>query len=228
MKLVMLEASIVLQGDIHCDELHNLAEVIEFDNTSNEEIVANIGDSEAVLCNKTLFTEEVFESCPNLKYIGVCATGYNNIDLVSAKKHGVCVTYVPSYSENAVAQQVFSYILHYANKISQYDNFVKNNGWICSDKFAVVAFPTSEIFGSTIGIIGFGRIGKAVAKIAKSFGMNVLVHTRTPQVCDDIEFVSLDELYASSDYISICCPLTAETEEMINAESLKNARTRLL
>lgn len=221
MKIVMLEAKTVSCGDVSFDEIYRLGEVTEYPLTPDDKIVERIGDAEAVLCNKTPFTESVLRACPKLKYIGVCATGYNNIDIKTAAELGITVCNVPSYSTEAVAQQVFSYILHFANKTADYNNFVHDGGWINSDTFSCFKYPIIELADLTIGIIGYGSIGKAVAKIAKAFNMNVIVNTRTAKQDGSVKFAELNYLLKSSDIVTVHCPLTDTTKGLINLERLK-------
>ncbi len=224
MKIVMLEAATVSRGDVSFDDIRKLGEVREFPLTPVDKIVENIGDAEAVLCNKTPFTAEIMEKCPNLKYIGVCATGFNNIDINAANRLGITVCNVPSYSDSAVAQQVFAYILRYANRVDDYASFVDNGGWVRSPSFSAFEFPTVELDGKTLGIVGYGRIGHAVSRIARAFGMNVIVHTRTVRNEDGVSFVSLDELAERSDFITFHCPLTPETNGICSIDFLKKCK----
>ncbi len=221
MKIIMLEAAILTMDDISFEPIYALGDVTEYPLTPTDKIVEYIGDAQIALCNKTPFTADVLRACPNLKYIGVCATGYNNIDVKVCKELGIIVSNAPAYSTGAVAQQVFSFILHFANKTAAYNDFVKDNGWINSKTFTNIAFPTSELSGKTIGIIGYGEIGRNVAKIAHSFGMNVIVNTRTAKQDSMVKFVGLTELFSQSDFITAHCPLTDATEKLINADMLK-------
>lgn len=224
MKIVMLEAASVSLGDVSFDEIYRLGEVREFPLTPVDRIIENIGDAEAVLCNKTPFTADIIEQCPNIRYIGLCATGYNNVDLDAATRSGIVVTNVPAYSDMAVAQQVFAYILRFCNRTGEYDRFVKDGGWVRSPSFSAFEFPTVELDGKTLGIIGYGRIGHAVSRIARAFGMKVLVHTRTVRDEADVEFVSLDELLSRSDFITLHCPLTPETNGLVDIDFLKKCK----
>lgn len=224
MKIAMLEAASVSRGDIPFDDIYKLGEVREFPLTPADKTVENIGDAEAVLCNKTPFTAEIMEKCPNLRYIGICATGYNNVDLEAASRLGIVVTNVPAYSDMAVAQQVFAYILRYCNRTGDYDRFVKDGGWVRSPSFSAFEYPTVELDGKVLGIYGFGRIGHAVARIARAFGMEVLVHTRTVRNEDGVEYVSLDELLSRSDFITMHCPLTPETDGIVDINFLKKCK----
>ena len=224
MKIAMLEAASVSRGDVSFDDIYKLGEVREFPLTPVDRIIENIGDAEAVLCNKTPFTAEIMESCPNLRYIGLCATGFNNVDLEAASRLGIVVTNVPAYSDMAVAQQVFAYILRCCNKTGDYDRFVKDGGWVRSPSFSAFEFPTVELDQKVLGIIGYGRIGHAVSRIARAFGMKVLVHTRTVRDEADVEFVPLDELLSRSDFITLHCPLTPETDGLVDIDFLKKCK----
>lgn len=221
MKIVILEAATVSKNDVSFEEIYRLGEVREYPLTPVDKIVEYVGDAEAVLCNKTPFTAEVLEACPNLKYIGLCATGYNNIDVAAATRLGITVCNAPAYSNAAVAQQVFSFILRYTNRTSAYNRFVHNGGWIRSETFSAFEYPITELAGKTLGIIGYGRIGRQVAKIAHAFDMNVIVNTRTAKQDSSVKFVGLKELLAKSDIITLHCPLTDETNGLIGLDALK-------
>ncbi len=220
MKICILDWTTVTSGDISSHIFEQFGDVECFELCSNELAAEQIGNADMVLCNKVMITDEVIRKCPNLKYIGLFATGYNNIDLNSAEKHGITVCNAGSYSTYAVAQQTFSYILHYCNKISQYDEFVKNGGWINSRSFSAFPLRTTELFDKTLSVIGYGSIGRAVAKIAECFGMRVIVNTRTqPENCP-YKLVSLKEAFEHADFLTVHCPLTEQTAEIINAETL--------
>lgn len=220
MKIVILEAGTVSHGDVSFDELYSLGGVTEYRLTPTDKIVENVGDAEAVLCNKTPFTADVLRACPNLKYIGLCATGYNNIDLKACRELGITVCNVPAYSAGAVAQQVFSFILSFFSRTAEYGEFVREGGWIRSETFSDFVFPTRELEGKTLGIIGYGTIGRRVAGIARAFGMNVIVNTRTAKQDSSVRFVGIKELFSESDVITAHCPLTDETRGLIGRENL--------
>lgn len=220
MKIAILDWTTVTSGDIPSDIFEEFGEVKCFELCSNELAAQQIGDADIVLCNKVLITDEVMKKCPNIKYIGLFATGYNNIDIPASTKRGITVCNAGSYSTYAVAQQTFAYILDYCNKISEYDNFVKNDGWVNSKTFSKFPFRTQELLGKTLSIIGYGAIGKAVAKIADAFGMNVIVNTRTkPENCP-YEIVSVEEAFSRADFLTVHCPLTEQTAEIINEKNL--------
>ncbi len=220
MKIVLLEEKTVTQGDLSLDCFYSLGDTVGYPLTPQDKVVERVGDAEAVIINKTVFDRSVIEKCPKLKYIGLCATGYNNVDISAANDHGITVCNVPAYSTQAVAQQVFSYVLYFANRTSDYNKDVHEGGWIRSNTFSYFTIPTYELNGLTMGIIGYGNIGKATARIARSFGMNVIVSTRTAQDDGDIRFVSTEEVFEMSDFISVHCPLTDKTRGLVNAQKL--------
>ncbi|MBQ5333907.1 MAG: D-2-hydroxyacid dehydrogenase [Oscillospiraceae bacterium] len=221
MKIVLLEEKTVSQGDVSLDEFRALGQVTGYPLTPQDKVIERVEDAEAVIINKTIFTREIMEKCPKLRYIGLCATGYNNVDIKAASELGITVCNVPAYSTMAVAQQVFSYILHFASRTADYNADVQSGGWIRSDTFSYFTIPTFELSGMTMGIIGFGSIGSAAARIAKAFGMNVIASTRTPKTAEGVTFVSTEEVFKKADFISLHCPLTENTKGLVNSEMLK-------
>ena len=195
-------------------------EVICNGTTNPEEVAQKIGDADVVLCNKTPITREVMNQCPNLKYIGLFATGYNNIDIPASREKKITVCNAGAYSTHAVAQHTFALLLNLAGNITAYDNAVKAGEWERSPVFSYFPYPVHELYQKTFGIVGYGSIGKSVAKIADAFGMHVLIHTRTkPENCP-YELVSQEELFRKSDVISIHCPLTEQTKNLICKKNL--------
>jgi glycerate dehydrogenase len=192
-----------------------------YDFTKDEEIPERIKDADVILCNKSSMSEKNLSGAKNLKYIGLFATGYNNVDLEYTRKHGITVCNAGSYSTEAVAQHVFAFILHYYNTISRYDEFVKNKGWINTNKFSPF-MEMKELFGKTIGIIGYGSIGQKVAVIANAFGMNVLAYSRSALKekiqSDEVTYAAVDEILGKSDIVTIHCPLNKDSEKMCNKE----------
>lgn len=220
-RLVILDSETVTRGDVSLDGITALADSSVFGYTPNEKVAEAIGDADAVICNKCLITQEVFDKCPNLKYVGLFATGYNNVDLTAASKRGAVVCNVPAYSTNAVAQHTFALILDYYNKVAEYKKTVADGDWVNYKLFSYFYIPTTEIAGLTLGIIGYGDIGRKTAEIARAFGMNVVTYTRSPQkVTDGTRVCTLEELLSISDAVSLHCPLTPENGKMINAETL--------
>lgn len=220
-RLVILDSETVTRGDVSLDDITALADSSVFGYTPNEKVAEAIGDADAVICNKCLITQEVFDKCPNLKYVGLFATGYNNVDLAAASRRGAVVCNVPAYSTNAVAQHTFALILDYYNKVAEYKKTVADGDWVNYKLFSYFYIPTTEIAGLTLGIIGYGDIGRKTAEIARAFGMNVVTYTRSPQkVTDGTRVCTLEELLSISDAVSLHCPLTPENGKMINTETL--------
>ena len=220
-KAVILDADTVLGGGVSLAPLQELFETKTYSFSTPDEIAERIGDAEAVFTNKCRIAKEVFEKCPNLKFIGVFATGYNNIDVETAKARGCVVANVPGYSTNLVAQHTVALILHYYSQVASYATSVANGDWCKSSLFSYFNYPFFELSGKTLGIVGYGSIGKAVKKIAEAFGMKILVHTRTmPEDTNGIEVVGFEELLMRSDVVTFHCPLTPQTELLINRETL--------
>lgn len=191
-----------------------------FGATEPERAVRNIGDADVVICNKVPITGEVLASCPNVRYIGVLATGYNNIDLEACNRRGIVVCNAGSYSTDAVAQLVFAYILDYCEKVSLYRDEVRLGGWERSKTFSYFPYPTMELSGLTLSIIGYGAIGRRVAQIGACFGMKPLISTRTePKDCP-YELVSKEEAFARADFLTLHCPLNDETRGLVRRETL--------
>lgn len=220
-KAVILDASTVTDGDVSLKPLTSLCDTSVYDYTPPELVAERISDAEIVLTNKCMISKDVFEKCPNLKYIGIFATGYNNVDIDAAKARGAVVANVPGYSTNSVAQHTFALILHYYSSVSKYAEYTGKGEWCFSKLFTHFGPPLFELYGKTIGIVGYGAIGKAVKKIAEAFGMRILVHTRTdPADKSGIEVVSFEELLKRSDIVTLHCPLTKDTEKIINRDTL--------
>ena len=225
MKIVILDADTVTTGDISLEKFKMLGDVTIYNTTTPENVIERIKDAEVVLCNKVLITADIMKQCNNLKYIGLFATGYNNIDLSGADEMGIVVCNAPEYSTNSVAQHVFAFILSHLSRIDEYNKTVADGDWVKSKLFSYFHLPTEEIAGQTLGIIGFGSIGKKVSQIALAFGMKVKVHTRTiPKNYQDIEFVDLDTLFTESDIITLHCPLNEQTKNLINSKTLSKMK----
>ena len=222
MKIVVLDGYAMNSGDLSWENLKKLGEVSIYDRTLESEVVERISDSEIVITNKVIIGKEVFEKCKNIKYVGVTATGYNVVDTNLAKELGVTVTNVPAYSTDSVAQLVFSFILEHCQNVSKYTESVKSGDWVNSKDFSYQKFPIIELAGKSLGIIGFGAIGKKVAEIGNAFGMNLLVNTRSPSKTDEINvnFVSKEEIFKNSDFLTLHCPLNEETDKIVNEKTL--------
>lgn len=220
MKIVITDAQTVTKGDVSLDILNEFGEVVIYPLTNQDELIPRLQDADALLTNKSRITRKVIESCPNLRYIGLFATGYNNIDVEAARDHGITVCNAGSYSTDSVAQHVFAFILNHASSIAKYNSFVQKGSWISSPTFSPFVYSMCELSGKTLGIFGFGSIGKAVAKIASAFHMNIIVHTRTERQSDrekyPIKYVDFDTLLSASDYLTVHCPLTPATDGIFN------------
>lgn len=226
MKIVILEGNTVNPGDLSWDVIRQFGDVTIYDRTAPEEAAARIGDAEIVLINKTPITAAVLDACPNLQLICVNATGYNVVDCVAARQRGVTVCNVPAYGTNSVAQFTFSLLLEICNQVGLHDASVRNGDWCRSADFCYWKTSQTELAGKTIGIIGFGQIGRAVAKIANAFNMRVLAYNRSscPEGEALGEYVDLDTLLEQSDIISLHCPMTELTKEIIKATTISKMK----
>lgn len=220
MKIVCTDISSVTTSDIDISVFEKFGDVTLYDVTSPDETANRIKDADMVLVNKTPIGKAEMDAAPRLKYIGLFATGYNIIDTEYAKGRGIVVSNAGQYSSSAVAQHTFALMLEMFSKVGNYNSYVQSGGWKSSKIFTAFTSGTDELFGKTLGIVGYGSIGSAVAKIALSFGMKVIVNTRTPRKERKIEFVSFRELLERSDIITVHCPLTDKTYKMFNSESL--------
>lgn len=231
MKIVILDGHALNPGDLSYDVFNQFGQVEFFKTTPDELTLERIRDADAVMLNKVNITRQILLQCKNLKYIGVFATGYNVVDIEAARELGIVVTNIPSYSTMAVAQAVFALILEFTNAVALHSKSVMDGDWCKSPDFCYWKTPLTELYQKTIGIIGFGSIGQQVARIASSFGMNVIVNTRSiskieqynAKARDDekVKNVLLDELFAQSDIVSLHCPLTKDNNMMINENSFK-------
>ena len=212
-KIVILDGFVANPGDLSWEPLAELGELTVHEYTAPQDVVARIGDAPIILTNKTVISAEVMAACPKLRYIGVLATGYNVVDIAEAKKRGIVVTNVPAYSTPTVAQFTKALLLEIARHVGHHSRVVHEGKWSACRDFAFWDYPLMELQGKTFGIVGYGSIGKEVARVAQAFGMKVLAYSRHGAE----EFhTELDELYAKSDIVSLHCPLTAENAGMIN------------
>lgn len=225
MKIVILDAHTTNPGDLSWDFLNKYAEeVVIYERTAPSEVIERAKGAEVLIINKTVLNKAELDAlAPELKYIGLQSTGYNVVDLEAAVKHGVTVCNIPAYSTNAVAQQVFAFILHFANQVDLHSESVHNGDWCACPDFCYWNAPLSELNGKILGIIGFGSIGSRVAEIGEAFGMRILVYSRTKKDLSGFktaENVDLDTLLKNSDFITCHCPLTPETTGLINKKTL--------
>ena len=220
MKLLLTDCSTLKNNnDLSLDIFKSFGETVEYDNISRDALLNEVKDTDIILCNKTVIDRAVIENAEKLKYIGIFATGYNNIDIPAARDRGIPVCNAGGYSTNAVVQQVMGYILMHYTKIPEYNSFVKEGGWVKSPVFSPLVFTGDEVYGKTLGIIGYGSIGKAVKKAAEGLGMKVIVNTRTVREDGETVFVDRDTLFAISDIISVHCPLNDESRDMMNRDA---------
>ena len=226
MKIVILDGYSANPGDLSWKGLEELGTLTVYDRTKSNETVARAADAEIVLTNKVILNSEVIAQLPHLKYIGVLATGYNVVDINAAHERGIIVTNVPAYSTESVAQMVFAHLLTVTNRTEHYAIQNRDGRWSSNPDFCYWDFPHMELAGKTFGIVGLGNIGQRVAQIALAFGMKVKAVTSKAQAAlpDGIEKVSLEELLASADVLSLHCPLTDSTRHMMNAATLQQMK----
>lgn len=224
MKIIILDGLALNPGDLDYSCFNQFGDVTIYDKTDSEaQAIERIGDGEIVLIvNKFPVTESLLAGCPNIKLICVTATGYNIVDCEACRRRGIPVTNVPTYGTAAVAQFTMALLLELCHRIGLHNHSVHQGDWMKSENFCYWLTPQMELAGKTIGIIGFGRIGQAVAKLCRAFDMKVLAFSRTeyPQFSDWVEYVNLDTLLERSDIVSLHCPLFPETEKIINAQSI--------
>ena len=219
LNIVLTDCNTVTSGDLDLSVLEKFGKVTYYGESLPEQIPERIKDADIVILNKTVLGKKELEGAKNLKLIALFATGYNNIDTVYARERGITVCNAGSYSTSAVAQQVFGFILANATKIAEYDRDVKDGKWIESRLFCFFSRPACELQGKTLGIFGYGAIGRRVAEIARAFEMKVIATKRTPVEDDIVTFVDFDTLLSESDYLSVNCPLNDGTREIFNAEA---------
>lgn len=223
MKIVVLDGYALNPGDLSWEELKQLGECQVYDRTEASEIFGRIEDAAVVITNKAVLDEQMIDRLAELRYIGVTATGYNVVDVQAAIRKGVVVTNIPAYSTDSVAQLVFSHILNVVNRVEMHSSSVRNGEWAQNPDFSYWKSPQIELAGKTLGIVGFGRIGRKVAQIGSAFGMKVIFHNRS-QITDspkEMRQLSQKEVFSQSDVVSINCPLTADNSGFVNGELLQ-------
>jgi glycerate dehydrogenase len=227
MRIVILDGYSANPGDLSWEGLEQLGTLTVYDRTSPSETVARAADADVVLTNKVIISSEVMAQLPQLKYIGVLATGYNVVDIAAAHERGITVTNVPAYSTESVAQMVFAHLLTVTNRTEYYAVQNRQGRWSKNPDFCYWDFPHMELAGKTFGIVGLGNIGRRVAQIALAFGMQVKALTsKTAEILPaGIEKVSLEELLATSDVLSLHCPLTERTRHLINVDTLQRMKS---
>lgn len=222
MKIIVLDGYTVNPGDLSWDGLKDLGECTIYDRTSPDEIIERAKDAEVILTNKVVLTAEILMQLPALKYIGVLATGYNNIDVEYAKNNNILVTNIPAYSTPSVGQMVFAHILNITQRVQHYSDEVHEGKWVNSKDFCFWDTPLIELLGKKIGLISLGQTGYNTARIALGFGMKVWAYTSKSrlQLPPEIRKMELDQIFKECDIVSLHCPLTEDTREMVNARRL--------
>jgi glycerate dehydrogenase len=224
MKIVILDGFTAQPGDLSWQALEELGTLTVYDRTQPHETVARAADADIVLTNKVVIGREVMDQLPKLRYIGVLATGYNVVDIQAASERGITVTNVPAYSTESVAQMVFAHLLTVTNRTEHYAIANREGRWSRNPDFCYWDFPHTELAGKTFGIVGLGNIGQRVAQIALAFGMKVKAMSSKPTLPAGIEKVSWEELLATSDILSLHCPLTERTHHLINSDTLRQMK----
>jgi glycerate dehydrogenase len=223
MEIVVLDGYTLNPGDLTWEGLQRLGKLTVYDRTPAELVLERIGGAEIIFTNKTPLTRESFAQKPGLKYVGVLATGYNVVDVRAAKEYGITVTNIPTYGTTAVAQHTFALLLELCHHVGDHNQAVKAGAWTNCPDFCFWNYPLVELAGKTMGIIGFGRIGRTVAGIAQAFGMKVLAYDNyqdQSKTNADLKYATLDELLAQSDVISLHCPLFENTRGLINRNTI--------
>ena len=218
--IVILDGYTENPGDLSWEGFAKLGDVTVYDRTDAKDIHSRIGNADIVITNKTPLSKEAIESAPNIKYIGVLATGYNVVDTKAAKEKGIPVCNIPTYGTDAVAQFAFALLLEIAHHVQHHSDAVKQGRWAHCPDFCFWDYPLIELAGKTMGLIGYGRIGQAVGRIARAFGMQVIAYDSYQDPKQQDVYVSLDELLNRSDVISLHCPLFEQTKGIINKDSI--------
>ena len=223
MKIVVLDGFALNPGDLSWEKLQELGECAIFERTGSKDVFERSLGADVLITNKVILNNELINKLPQLKYIGVTATGYNVVDIQAAAQRDVVVTNIPAYSTNSVAQLVFSHILNVVNRIELHANSVKNGEWSANLDFSYSRSPQIELAGKTLGIVGFGRIGQKVAEIGQAFGMNIIIQNRSAKTNLPVGVIQkkLSDIFTESDFISLNCPLTSDNNEFVNRELLK-------
>ncbi|MBE6729636.1 MAG: D-2-hydroxyacid dehydrogenase [Ruminococcaceae bacterium] len=224
MKIIITDASTITSGDLSFDIFGKFGELVVYQLCNEEELKKRIKDADIVLCNKTPMTKEVLKCAEKLKYIGLFATGYNNVDLEYTAKRNIAVCNVPGYSTEAVAQHTFALILEILCKTSKYNETVKQGDWIKSRTFSYFPLPIFELSGKVLGIVGLGSIGKRVAQIAMAFGMKVIAFNRSKISFVGVEQVDFEYLLKNADIVSLHCPLNKDSDTLMNEDAFSKMK----
>ena len=227
MKIVILDGHTLNPGDLSWDDLAKFGELKVYERTPPELVAERCTGAEVIITNKALVARETIDALPELRYIGVTATGVNIVDCEAASERGIPVTNVPGYGPKSVAQMTFAHILNLTQRTSHHANEVSEGHWASCPDFCFTDFPLVELDGLTLGILGYGTIGKETARIGRAFGMKVIAHSRSlkENVEGEVEAVSMDTLFGQSDVLSLHCPLTPETDRVVNSENLAKMKS---
>ena len=222
MKITILDGYGMNPGDMSWAPLEELGDLTVYDRTAPEQVLERAAGSEALLTNKTVLTAETLRALPQLRYVGVLATGYNVVDIDAARELGIVVTNIPAYSTDSVVQMVFAHLLAITNRVEHYTDENRRGRWSTNPDFCYWDSPLHELSGKTFGIVGLGNIGMAVSRVARAFGMKVKAYTskRIEELPDGVSKAGLDELFETSDVVSLHCPLTESTRHLVNADRL--------
>jgi glycerate dehydrogenase len=223
-RIVVLDGHTMNPGDLSWAELEKLGDCEVFERSTPEQALHRSAGAQVVLTNKVVFSREVLQQLPELRYIGVTATGYNVVDTAAARDRGVVVTNVPTYATRSVAQAVFAHVLNLTHHVGQHAEGVRGGRWTASVDFCYWDWPLVELEGLTMGLVGFGRIGRATAELARAFGIHVLAYDQRPDpaaaAAAGVELTGLDDLLARGDVVSLHCPMTPQTQHMVDARWL--------
>ena len=223
MKIVILDGFAANPGDLSWQGLERFGQVVCYPRTAPEQVLERAQGAQVLLTNKTVLSRQIIESLPQLQMIGVLATGYNIVDIEAAKQRGIPVCNVPAYSTDSVAQLIFAFLLQHANHVLEHTRSVQQGDWVRSQDFSYMVAPQVELAGKTIGFVGFGHVAQKTADIAQAFGMKVIAYSRTMKGQEHrpgFQWVDLDQLCRQSDYLSLNCPLTPQTQGLVNREFL--------
>ena len=228
MKIAILDAYTSNPGDLSWSAFEEFGELTVYERTMPDELLERCVGSEIIFTNKVILNSEIIVKLPELKYIGVLATGTNVVDLNFAKERGICVTNIPGYSTDSVVQHILALMLHFSSKVSVHNNAVHEGHWVNSIDFSFTLGTLNELSGKTLGIIGLGTIGRKLARVADAMGMKIVAAHQSSmdrlELPYDVKWLPADEVFARSDFLSLNCPLTPNTEKVVNAENLKKMK----
>ena len=229
MKIVILDAYTSNPGDLSWSAFEEFGELTVYERTMPEEVLERCTGSEIIFTNKVILNSETIEQLPELKYIGVLATGTNVVNINFAKERGVCVTNIPGYSTDSVVQHILALMLHFSSQVSVHNDAVQKGDWVNSNDFSFTLGSLNELSGKTLGIIGLGTIGRKLARVADAMGMKIVASHQSSmdrlELPYEVEWLPVDEVFVLADFLSLNCPLTSETEKVANADRLKKMKS---